>query len=325
MLATDDGLLLWSFESASAAVTAAIEAHRLVPELRHAGIGLDIGEFTRLDANSSTVAGAARFARRAQPGKVFVSRTVGDLAHLGAGVVLSPVDDGPGGDPAYDVVFESEVSPRRVVVADDAALIRSGVVQLLDTSGFDVVGEAEDLDGLIEAVERTMPDLVVTDIRMPPTNTDEGLRAAADIRERHPTVAVLVLSQYVEARTAADLLDGHPGGIGYLLKERVSDLDEFLDACAAVVDGESVIDPVVAERLVATGGRQDALDRLSDREREVLDLMAEGCSNRAISERLHVSAKTVETHIRSIFIKLDLDDTPEGHRRVRAVLRWLQG
>ena len=324
-MTSDDGLLLSSFDGASAAVAAAIEALRLVPELRQAGIGLDIGEFTTLDAKSSAAARAAGFARRAQPGKVFVSRSVGDLARLGSGVELSPIDGETGHDLAYEVVFESEASPRRVVVADDAALIRSGVVQLLDASGFDVVGEAEDLDGLIEAVERTLPDLVVTDIRMPPTNTDEGLRAAADIRARHPTTAVLVLSQYVEARAAADLLDGHPGGIGYVLKERVSDLDEFLDACESVVDGGSVIDPVVAERLVAVGGRQDALDRLSDREREVLDLMAEGSSNRAIAERLHVSAKTVETHIRSIFIKLDLDETPEGHRRVRAVLHWLQG
>ena len=321
----NDGLLFTSFDGASAAVLAAIDAHRLVADSGQVGIGLDLGEFATLDPTSPAAKGAAALAHRAQHGQVILSRAVGDLARPGPGIEFRLIDDGTGKDPAYEVLFEAVASPRRVVVADDAALIRSGVVQLLDASGFDVVGEAEDLEGLLAAVERTMPDLVVTDIRMPPTNTDEGLRAAAQIRDRHPSIAVLVLSQHVEARAAGDLLDGHSGGIGYVLKERVSDLDEFIDACQAVADGGSVIDPVVAERLVAIGSRRDVLERLSDREREVLDLMAEGCSNSAIAARLHVSAKTVETHIRSIFIKLDLDETPEGHRRVRAVLRWLQG
>lgn len=217
------------------------------------------------------------------------------------------------------------MAPTSVIVADDAALIRSGIVRVLEDGGFLVTAAVGDAEALIAAVEADPPDLVVTDIRMPPTNTDEGLRAAARIRAAHPIVAVLVLSQYVEARAARDLLDGRPAGIGYLLKERVTALDEFLEACRSVAAGGSVIDPTVADELFRRRRHDDSLARLSDREREVLGLMALGRSNGAIAAELFLGAKTVESHVRTIFQKLDLEETPEGNRRVQAVLHWLDG
>ena len=214
--------------------------------------------------------------------------------------------------------------PLRVIVADDAALIRAGVVRLLADGGFVVVAEAADADELLAAVDADPPDLVVTDIRMPPTNTDEGLRAAAVIRERHPATAVLVLSQHVEAGAAATLLEGDPSGVGYVLKERVSELDEFLAAARTVAGGGSVIDPLVAEQLLRRRRHDTAVARLTERERDVLALMAQGRSNAAIRDELAMSAKTVETHVRSIFQKLDLEENPDDNRRVQAVVRWLQ-
>jgi len=211
----------------------------------------------------------------------------------------------------------------RVIVADDAALIRSGIVRLLGDSGFDVIAEAADSPELLAAVDANTPDLVITDIRMPPTNTDEGLRAAAEIRGRHPAIAVLVLSQYVEARAAGSLLDGRPAGIGYVLKERITALDEFIAACRTVADGGSVIDPMVAEELMRRRRGDDVLERLTAREREVLGLMAQGRSNSAIASELFLGAKTVESHVRTIFQKLDLEETPDGNRRVQAVLQWM--
>jgi DNA-binding NarL/FixJ family response regulator len=210
-----------------------------------------------------------------------------------------------------------------VVVADDAALVRAGIVRLLADQGFEVVAEADDHDSLLAAVERTRPDLVVTDIRMPPGQHDEGLRAAAHIRTSQPDTAVLVLSQYIEASAAASLLDGQPSGIGYLLKERVSDLDEFVDVARRIAQGESVIDPLVTQQLLGRARDRDSVAQLTDREREVLDLMAQGLSNHAIASSLFLSAKTVESHVRSIFGKLGLPDDAAGNRRVQAVVRWL--
>jgi DNA-binding NarL/FixJ family response regulator/class 3 adenylate cyclase len=217
-----------------------------------------------------------------------------------------------------------DVMPCRVVVADDAALVRSGVVRLLADEGFDVIGEAADADALLALVDQAPPDLVVTDIRMPPTQTDEGLRAAATIRDRHPDVAVLVLSQHIEARAAADLLDERAAGVGYLLKERVGELDEFVAACRAVAAGGRVVDPMVAEQLMRVGRSGDPLERLTDRERDVLSLMAQGRSNGAIAAELNMSPKTVESHVRAIFAKLDLAEGQDENRRVAAVVRWLQ-
>jgi serine/threonine-protein kinase len=227
---------------------------------------------------------------------------------------------------AWRVPWEplSNVASLRVVVADDAALIRAGIVSLLRDSGFDVIAEAMDADQLVTVVDIQPPDLVITDIRMPPTNTDDGLRAAATIRNRHPDVAVLLLSQYVEPSRAADLLDDGAAGIGYLLKERISDIDEFLDTCRVVAAGGSVIDPTIGEQLIGARRSTSQLTSLTRREREALALMAQGRSNQAIASDLFVSAKTVETYVRAIFQKLDLIETPDDHRRVRAVLEWLK-
>ena len=211
----------------------------------------------------------------------------------------------------------------RVVVAEDSVLVRAGVVRLLSEEGFDVVAEVGDGDALLAAARLLRPQLVVTDVRMPPTQTDEGLAAAILLREEDPDVAVLVLSQHLEPKAAALLLSRNPTGVGYLLKERVSHLDEFVNACRTVSEGGVVIDPLVTEQLVRGGRDDDVIARLTDREREVLDFMAQGRSNAAIAEEIHCSAKTLETHIRSIFTKLDLRADPADHRRVAAVVRWL--
>jgi DNA-binding NarL/FixJ family response regulator len=212
----------------------------------------------------------------------------------------------------------------RVVVADDSVLFREGLARLLEASGFEVVGRAGDAVELLAAVEAERPDIVITDIRMPPTHTTEGLQAAAWIRERDPKMAVLLLSQYVETTHALRLLEHGASGIGYLLKDRVSDVREFLAAVRRVGSGNSAIDPEVVAELVVRKRQRDLVGELTDRERDVLKLMAEGRSNSAISDALHLSPKTVESHVRSIFMKLELEPTEEDHRRVRAVLTYLR-
>jgi DNA-binding NarL/FixJ family response regulator len=211
----------------------------------------------------------------------------------------------------------------RVIVAEDEVLLREGLARLLAEAGFDVAGRAGNADELLRLVERRRPDLVIVDIRMPPTHTDEGLVAAAEIGERHPDVGVLVLSHYLEPRYAMRLLDDHPQGVGYLLKDRVSDVAVLTDALHRIAQGECVIDPTIVARLVARR-RAGPLEELTEREREVLALMAEGHSNEAIGERLFLSPRTVETHIRQIFVKLDLRETSAYHRRVVAVLTFLR-
>jgi DNA-binding NarL/FixJ family response regulator len=211
----------------------------------------------------------------------------------------------------------------RVIVADDEVLLREGLARLLAEAGFEVIGKAGDADELLRLVERRRPDLAVVDIKMPPTHTDEGLAAAQEIGERHPEIGVLVLSHYLEPRYAMRLLEDHPRGAGYLLKDRVSDVAVLADALHRISDGECVIDPTIVSRLVAR--RQSGpLQELTEREREVLALMAEGHSNDGIGERLYLSSRTVETHIRQIFLKLGLRDTPAYHRRVVAVLTFLR-
>jgi serine/threonine-protein kinase len=212
----------------------------------------------------------------------------------------------------------------RVVIADDAVLLREGLARLLDDAGFEVAGTANDADELMRLVERRLPDVAVVDIRMPPTHTDEGIVAADRIRESNPSVGVLVLSQYIESRYAMRLLDNHPERAGYLLKERISDVAVLTDAIRRIAEGECVIDPTIVARLLNRERGTGAIDELSEREQEVLALMAEGHSNTGICQKLFLSPKTVEAHIRHIFQKLGLQETPDYHRRVLAVLTYLR-
>lgn len=214
--------------------------------------------------------------------------------------------------------------PIRTIVADDSVLLRDGVVRLLTDSGFDVVAAVGTPDALLDAVTEHAPDLCVVDVRMPPTFTDEGLRAAIEIRRRHPQIAVLVLSQYVEERYAAELLDGDVAGLGYLLKDRVIDVNQFVESLRRVVDGGSAVDAEVISQILGRSRRSSEIDRLTPREREVLELMAEGYSNAGIADKLVVSAGAVEKHISNVFMKLDLEPGEGAHRRVLAVLRYLR-
>jgi DNA-binding NarL/FixJ family response regulator len=212
----------------------------------------------------------------------------------------------------------------RVVVADDVMLTREGIVRLLGDAGVEVVGQAEDAPSLLRVVRGTQPDAAIVDIRMPPTHTDEGLVAASMIRTELPQVAVLILSQYIEPSYAMRLLEEHPERVGYLLKERVFDVALLVDALRRLGDGESVVDPTIVSRLVGRRRREDPLEELTPREREALELVAEGLSNKAIAARLVVTERTVEAHVKQIFMKLGLDANPDSHRRVLAVLAYFR-
>jgi len=212
----------------------------------------------------------------------------------------------------------------RVVVADDLLLTREGIVRLLGDAGVEVVAEAENAERLLHHVRFTRPDVAIVDIRMPPTHTDEGLVAARDIRERQPEVGVLVLSQYIEPSYAMRLLEDTPERIGYLLKERVFDVNVLIDALRRISEGETVVDPTIVTRLLGSSRRHDPLFELTPREREVLSLVAEGLSNKAIAARLFVTERTVEAHVKQIFRKLGLEANPASHRRVLAVLTYLR-
>jgi DNA-binding NarL/FixJ family response regulator len=212
----------------------------------------------------------------------------------------------------------------RVVVAEDSVLLREGLVRLLEESGFEVAGQAADGEELLRKVRAHKPDVAVVDVRMPPTQTDEGLQAAHRIRELLPETGVLVLSQYVEEAYARELLADNAAGLGYLLKDRVGDVDAFADAVRRVGEGGSALDPEVVSQLMGRRRLDDPLDALTPREREVLALMAEGRSNAAIAEALIVTERAVEKHVTSIFSKLDLPPSAEDHRRVLAVLRFLR-
>jgi DNA-binding NarL/FixJ family response regulator len=212
----------------------------------------------------------------------------------------------------------------RIVIAEDAAVLRDGLAQILASRGHTVVAAVADGDALYAAVAEHRPDVAVVDIRMPPTHTDEGLRAALRVRCDHPDTGVLVFSQYIEARYAADLLAGGAQGVGYLLKDRVADVSDFVDALSRVAAGGTVLDPEVVTQMLATSRRSDDLGALTARERDVLALMAEGRSNSAIAEQLVLAYGSVEKHVTSIFMKLGLPASSGDHRRVLAVLRYLR-
>jgi DNA-binding NarL/FixJ family response regulator len=211
----------------------------------------------------------------------------------------------------------------RIVIAEDSVLLRAGLTRILADAGEEVVATVGDADELLIAVERHRPDLAVVDVRMPPTHTDDGLRAAIAIRQRRPEVGILVLSQYVEERYATELLASDTRGVGYLLKDRIADVGEFLGAVRRVGEGGTALDAEVVAQLLARTRRSDPLGRLSPREREVLGLMAEGRTNPAVARELVISEKAVEKHVGNIFLKLDLAPDTDDHRRVLAVLQWL--
>jgi DNA-binding NarL/FixJ family response regulator len=213
----------------------------------------------------------------------------------------------------------------RVVIAEDSVLLRVGLARVLQDAGLDVVAQVGDADSLLEAVRHVQPDVVTLDVRMPPTQTDEGARAAERIRSEHPAIGILLLSQVVDAGRAIRLFDdGEPRGLGYLLKDRILEIDDFIASVKRVATGGTVVDPEVVAQLIGRRNRQGALDTLTEREREVLALMAEGHSNHAIRDKLVISPRTVETHIANIFEKLALIDSPDHNRRVLAVLAYLR-
>jgi DNA-binding NarL/FixJ family response regulator len=212
----------------------------------------------------------------------------------------------------------------RVVIAEDSLLLRRGVTQVLVENGIDVVAEVDDATALLQAVERLKPDLAIVDVRMPPTQTDEGARAAVEIRTQHPEVSVLLLSQVVEAQHALRLFSDHPHGFGYLLKDRVLAIDDFIQSVKRVTAGGTAIDPDVVSQLLGRRRDHNPLDELTTREREILALMAEGRSNLGICQALYLSPKTVESHVHNIFGKLGIVEAPDDHRRVLAVLTHLR-
>ncbi|HXL44076.1 MAG TPA: response regulator transcription factor [Gaiellaceae bacterium] len=213
----------------------------------------------------------------------------------------------------------------RVVIAEDSVLLREGLARVLADAGMEVVAQVGDADALHHAIRREKPDVAIVDVRMPPTQTDEGTRAAQEIRAQHPKLGILVLSQIVEARHALRLFSESPEGLGYLLKDRVLEIDDFLEAVRRVAAGGTALDPEVVGQLLGRRLPRSPLDELTPREREVLALMAEGRSNQAICAKLFLSPKTVETHVHSIFSKLGLLSDPDDHRRVLAVLAYLSG
>ena len=212
----------------------------------------------------------------------------------------------------------------RVVIADDSVLVREGIAALLTRAGVDVAAQASDPDALLARVDAERPDVAIVDIRMPPTHTDEGLRAAHEIRRRHPQMGILIVSQYVEAGVATRLLAESPEGLGYLLKDRVREPEDFVDALERVADGGSALDPEIVSGLLGGGRGNGSLERLTPREREVLELVAEGLSNPAIADRLGIALRSTEKHVSAIFTKLGLPDTGGEHRRVLAVLQALR-
>jgi DNA-binding NarL/FixJ family response regulator/class 3 adenylate cyclase len=345
--------LFAAFERPGDAVAAAVSAQKLLARaVVKARMGIHTG---RPDLSSTTYFGvdvhrAARICDAGHGGQILVSADThaalnGDLEvrDLGThelrglprperilqlvvpGLVLDFAPLRLDREPIEEVDEEPQKERLRVVLAEDSVLLREGIARLLEDGGFDVVGQAGNADELLLKVRSYTPDVALVDIRMPPTHTDEGLRAAKEIREKHPETGVLVLSQYVEAGYAMELLSESAEGVGYLLKDRISDVDDFRAAVRRVAEGGSALDPAVVSQLVGRRRRDDPLGELTPREREVLELMAEGRSNHAIAEQLVVTERAIEKHVTSIFSKLGLAPAPEDHRRVLAVLAYLHG
>ncbi len=336
-----------AFRDADAAVEAALAAqrgfaaHEWPPGTRvrvrmglHTGTA-SVGEngYTGLDVHR-----AARISQAGHGGQVLLShatrtllrapvRELGDFDLTGLPeperLYQLVADDLPSEFPALRNAREHG-DAMRIVLADDSVLLREGIARLLEDSGMEVLAQSGTADDLLRHVAMHKPDVAIVDIRMPPTQTDEGLRAAQQIRERFPGVGVLVLSQYVEPGYALELLAESAEGVGYLLKDRVSDVDEFAGAVRRVAEGGSALDPSVVQTLVGRRRKADPLEELTPREREVLELMAEGRSNQAIAERLFITLRAVEKHVTSIFTKLRLPASSEDHRRVLAVLTYLR-
>jgi DNA-binding NarL/FixJ family response regulator len=332
------------FTDARAAVEAALRAQRESVEGVRIRIGLHTGTATVSDGTyfGLDVHRAARICSAGHGGQVLLSAAARDASDG-----VQTVDLGehrlkglPEPERLFQLVgegLEREFPPLRtespesqldtgavkVVIADDAVLLREGTARLLEDAGFNVVGQAGDAEDLMLKVRSYSPDIAIVDIRMPPTHTDEGLRAAKEIREHHPETSVLVLSQYVESDYAMELLSESAEGVGYLLKDRVADIGEFAGAVRRVAEGGSALDPAIVSRLVGRRRGDDPLAALTPREREVLEAMAEGRSNKAIAERLVVTERAVEKHVTSIFSKLRLPASSEDHRRVLAVLAFL--
>jgi DNA-binding NarL/FixJ family response regulator/class 3 adenylate cyclase len=341
--------LLAAFSDARPAVTAALDAqrgmrdtdwpHDLVVRVR---IGLHTGrpDFTEEGYTGLDIVRAARIAHSGHGGQIILSRATleevpgtqaRDLGeHLIEGlreperIYQLLADDLARDFPPLRNTSSTLGHTLSVVIAEDSVLLREGVARLLTETGFDVVAQSGNAEDLLRHVAMLKPAVAVVDIRMPPTHTDEGLRAAAQIREKHPGTGVLVLSQYVESSYAMDLLSDNAEGVGYLLKDRVSDVEQFASAVRRVAEGGSVLDPDVVSQLLGRRRRDDPLEQLTPREREVLELMAEGRSNQAIADQLFVTLRAVEKHVTSIFSKLDLPATTADHRRVLAVLATLR-
>lgn len=318
------------FPTASAASRFAIETQR--SRRSRPGIGIAVGELSTTDPepHGRPVDDATALCRAARPGQILAGRAVKLLAGwLDQGQFRStdafepdPRSDEVGAD---ELVWDDAVPALlRVLLADDAVLIRQGVAALLKDEGFEVAGEAGDAASLLSQVADRRPDLVITDVRMPPTLTTEGLEAAVEIRRRHPDIGVMVLSQYVETRYAVDLLGSGARGVGYLLKERVGAVEDFTAALRRIAAGGTAIDPEVVGLLMGHSRRTGGLERLSAREVEILALMAHGLSNPGIAQRLTVGIRTVESHVASIFTKLDLRPGPTEERRVLAVVEYLR-
>jgi DNA-binding NarL/FixJ family response regulator len=333
------------FPDAEHAVAAALDIQRRHVDRIRVRIGIHTGEPLRADGSyiGLDVHRAARVCAAGHGGQVLVSEATREV--LGSAVelrdlgehrlhgldaperifqLLSP-DLGESFPPLRADVEDHGLGARkRVVLADDSVLLREGIARLLEEAGFEIVGQSGTAEDLLLKVRSYSPDIAIVDIRMPPTHTDEGLRAAQEIRERYPGTAVLVLSQYVESGIALELLQGSAEGVGYLLKDRVGNLGEFAAAVKRVAEGGSALDPEVVAMLVGRRRSDDPLADLTPREREVLDLMAEGRSNQAIADRLVVTLRAVEKHVTSIFGKLRLPADAEDHRRVLAVLAYLK-